>query len=568
MPRLHLSLRTTISLMAAVFVLLSVGAVFAVVTWQLEEDVVETASDRQDAAIRMVAAFVGTLVPGASVEWSDDGDVGKVTVPAVPDFADHAGIDQVAATAGSRATLFAYDAGRDDFRRVTTSIRKPDGSRAVGTYLGHDSAAFAAVRAGQRFTGLADILGAPHYTVYQPMFGPDGRVAGILFAGVDRADVTASANGVIVRMAAVALLILLVLLPAAFLAARRLVRPIPRLAAVMKRFAADEFAMEIPFMDRRTELGDMARAVAVFRDASVDRHRLMEEQAVQATLQEGRRQEVEAAIARFREDTSVAVAAVAAEMEALRLTAQTVDSASQQTSAGVEAAASASGEAAGNVESVAGAAEELASSIHEISSQVGRTSTVVEEAAATTADASAKIETLAISAAKIGEVVTLIQTIAAQTNLLALNATIEAARAGEAGRGFAVVAAEVKSLATQTATATEEISAQIASIQADTDNAVQAIRDITEKMTAVNGFTAAIAAAVEQQGAATAEISKSIAHASEGTRKVDLSVGSVARAAVETTRAAGEVETTSREVAAHSEALGRSIDAFLVSVAA
>ena len=79
-----------------------------------------------------------------------------------------------------------------------------------------------------------------------------------------------------------------------------------------------------------------------------------------------------------------------------------------------------------------------------------------------------RVGELSKAASRIGDVVELINTIAGQTNLLALNATIEAARAGEAGRGFAVVASEVKALAEQTAKATGEIGQQIAGIQAAT----------------------------------------------------------------------------------------------------
>ena len=145
-----------------------------------------------------------------------------------------------------------------------------------------------------------------------------------------------------------------------------------------------------------------------------------------------------------------------------------------------------------------------------------------------------RVNALSQAASRIGDVVELINTIAGQTNLLALNATIEAARAGEAGRGFAVVASEVKALAEQTAKATGEIGAQVAGIQAATQESVSAIQEIGGTIERLSEVAAAIAAAVEEQGAATQEISRNVQQASVGTQEVSSNITDVQRGAIET----------------------------------
>jgi len=89
-----------------------------------------------------------------------------------------------------------------------------------------------------------------------------------------------------------------------------------------------------------------------------------------------------------------------------------------------------------NVQAVASATEELSSSVNEISRQVQESARMASEAVGQARTTNDRVGELSKAAARIGDVVELINTIAGQTNLLALNATIEAARAGEAGRGL------------------------------------------------------------------------------------------------------------------------------------
>ncbi len=93
-----------------------------------------------------------------------------------------AAVDHARQIANVTATLFVRRG--DEFVRVATNVTKPDGTRAVGTKLAHASPAYAAIRRGETFWGLAEILGAEYLTVYEPMRDAQGTVVGIWYVGV------------------------------------------------------------------------------------------------------------------------------------------------------------------------------------------------------------------------------------------------------------------------------------------------------------------------------------------------------------------------------------------------
>ncbi len=87
----------------------------------------------------------------------------RITVPRLPEPGDHRLIDDVSRISGGTATIFTYDPAKDDFIRITTSVKKPDGTRAVGTPLGQQSAAYAPLKQGRIFRGKR-ISSAPPIT--------------------------------------------------------------------------------------------------------------------------------------------------------------------------------------------------------------------------------------------------------------------------------------------------------------------------------------------------------------------------------------------------------------------
>ncbi|MQX36671.1 methyl-accepting chemotaxis protein [Roseospira navarrensis] len=315
-------------------------------------------------------------------------------------------------------------------------------------------------------------------------------------------------------LAALVVLALIVLM-----LSRMLSRPLRSMTNTMERLADNDLTVDVPGLQRKDEIGEMAGAVQVFKDNGIKLKEMAAEQEVMHRRNARRvKAEMFALTNALEEEVNSAIALVKTQADAMHGAALEMSQSVSQTESQSDAASGASREAAGSVDAVAAAAEEMASSISEISRQVSSSAETAHKAMAQAETTNERIQGLNRAANEIGEVVDLINDIAKQTNLLALNATIEAARAGEAGKGFAVVANEVKTLANQTAKATEDIGTQIAAIQKATEEAVSAIGDISRVINEINEITTAVSAAVEEQTAATGEISQNAQMAAQNTQ--------------------------------------------------
>ncbi|TNC12399.1 HAMP domain-containing protein [Methylobacterium terricola] len=314
---------------------------------------------------------------------------------------------------------------------------------------------------------------------------------------------------------------------AALLIARSVSRPLVRLVADADRLAAGDIAVRFVGLERRDEVGAVARAVAGFRDGMVERARLAASNAEQDRLLErGRR--VEAHIRAFEEAVHGALDQVDATVGAMAGSADRLGTVTRDMALEAEGAAGTSERTRSHVAGVAQAAADLTRAVAAVGRQTEETVARVTQANAQVSAADGAVAGLAGAAQRIGDVVAMIAGVAGQTNLLALNATIEAARAGEAGRGFAVVAAEVKDLASQTARATEEITRQVAGIQSATAGAVAVIRGIGGAVDAIEAIAGETARAVAEQQRAADRIGRSAEAAAGLTAETDRSIDGTA----------------------------------------
>jgi methyl-accepting chemotaxis protein len=349
---------------------------------------------------------------------------------------------------------------------------------------------------------------------------------------------------------------------------RRVARPMAEITARMRAVARGDLSGTIPFERRQDEIGDLARALGVFRDNAAAKARTEAAQEGEYARRAQRERAIEGEIAGFERSVSGLLAALVDAASDMRSTSQSMSTTATETGRQASSVNTAAKEASANVQTVAAASEELYTSIAEISRQVSEAARIAGDAVHQAQASDKTVKGLAEVAQRIGEVVKLITDIASQTNLLALNATIEAARAGDAGKGFAVVASEVKSLAAQTARATEDISAQVSAIQGATGNAVEAISAIGSIIGHVNEISTSIASAVEEQGAATKEITRNTQEAARSTQEVFTNIAGVSEGAGTTEAAANHVLASADKLGATSEHLRREVDAFLAAIRA
>jgi methyl-accepting chemotaxis protein len=389
--------------------------------------------------------------------------------------------------------------GRAGFEPETAAAVEKAVVRHVAAVQGWMAEQGKAVLARDRLVGAYDLI--------EPVTASIDHIA---IEGLAAADADLSASRAQTRTALI--LTILAALAAALVlgvvTARSILGPLGRLKGAMDAVAAGDNGAAVSDVERRDEIGDMARAVVVFRDRGAERDRLSQAQVDDAAARARRAEAIGAAVRRFDAAAKEALRTMRAGADDLGGASAGLDRAASSVGDGADRAQAAVENAGRDITAAGGATEELAASIAEIAARTETSSRVASTAVEQTRRTADKLGDFADLARRIGAVVGLIRDIAEQTNLLALNATIEAARAGEAGRGFAVVAGEVKALAGQTARATGEIAAHVDAIRSVSDDAVSAIGSVGKTIDEMASIAEAVARAMAEQSGAVGSIAE------------------------------------------------------------
>ncbi len=453
-------------------------------------------------------------------------------------------VDEIKTLIGGEVTIFRGDT------RVATTLRGPEGARAVGTRLQAEPVIETVLRRGLPYRGEADVLGRPFFVAYDPIKGPDGTVLGALFVGTLQDHFYAPVRAFQSRALVTGTLITAAVAAALFWATRRLFKPLDGLRGALERLAVNDNQVEIPGLSRSDDIGGMARAIDALKTSANDRIRAETEvvairaradrdqhtltaQLADAARQQGRVVNVLGSkLARVSEgDLSSAIEepfdadneALRGDFNAalakLRTLLMAVANNTAKIRSGTGEISSAADDLSRRTEQQAASLEETAAALDEITATVKKTAQGASQANAAVLKAKAGAEDsgrvvrqaveamtgIETSSAQITQIIGVIDEIAFQTNLLALNAGVEAARAGDAGRGFAVVASEVRALAQRSAEAAKEIKALIAASRGQVERGVDLVGRTGASLDAIVAQVSEIALAVAEIAASAQE---------------------------------------------------------------
>ncbi len=306
----NIKLTTMIAMLVISAIIVSVLVVTAAIYLNLSASTRATAFSEQNTNLKTAATIVQGSLPGAEVTWSEAGDIAEIRTWAMPrQFLNHDIVDSIARITGEAATIFGWDEASQDFVRMTTTIVGEDGERIVGTPLGQTSPAYARILEGQPYFGEANIAGKPYYTAYQPIFDQTNKPVGIVFVGIDKAAIETVVYDALKMLLVVGLVTLAVLGSLGYLLSRMMMGPVPRLAQTMKTVAQGNYQAEVPYVDRGNEVGEMARAVEVFRENGLTMSQMTEEERAASVRRRVERTDMMVALqAAFGEVVDAAIA--------------------------------------------------------------------------------------------------------------------------------------------------------------------------------------------------------------------------------------------------------------------
>ncbi|MDR3456482.1 MAG: methyl-accepting chemotaxis protein [Verrucomicrobiae bacterium] len=515
-------------------------------------------------------------------------------------------VDDAKHFTGAEATIFQRMNDAGDMLRVCTTVIKPDGQRAVGSYIpaidpnGSPNAVVKTVLGGDTYHGRALVVNAWHNTVYEPLWdAAHQKVIGMFFVGVNMTDATRSARDSILKVTLGKGGYVYVLggkgdLRGHYIISHNGAKDGTNVWETMDA-KGNLVIQNIVNQALATTAGDAKMIDYQWNDPG---NPMPREKFAAVTYFEpwdwvigtsGYYDEFMEAQAATTNNLNqmlwvmILVAVVLLLMallasfliagsinrpiqrvsEVLDISADQTASAANQVSLASQTLAEGASEQAASLEESSASLEEMASMTQRNTdnamkaNELTRATRAVAERGSTDMEAmSAAMQSIKVSSDDIAKIIKTIDEIAFQTNILALNAAVEAARAGEAGMGFAVVADEVRNLAQRSAQAAKETAAKIESA---IDKSAKGV-EISGKIAAV---LTEIVSQVRQVDELVAGVSGASREQTQGITQINLAVSQMDQVTQSNAATAEESAAAAEELNAQAITMKQSVEELL-----
>ncbi len=407
-----------------------------------------------------------------------------------------------------------------------------NGKRVAGTKLSSQVSS-TVLQEGKSFVGEADIGGTKYLCSYVPLKDENGKISGVFFAGILKAEVGHQLSVVVGTVVVVGLVIIIISgVFIIFYLRKRVSMPLKGITEAAKRLEVGDFGLSSneqidTGIRSNDEFGELSRIFG--STVNCLRDHIGEITEILGAIAKG--DLTHNAVQDYQGDFQFIKGSLDSILEGLNMTLSQIVTSAGQVADGSDQVSTSSQSLSQGATEQASSVQEISATITDISGNARQTSAAASEAGGYVNQAGAQLETsmeyvkelnvamenISVSSKKISVIIATIENIAFQTNILALNAAVEAARAGAAGKGFAVVADEVGNLAAKSdeaAKATKELIESSIAAVTEGGNVVDRVTKSLEKTSQIAGNVTTkmtdVVEAVDKQTLAISQVTEGI----------------------------------------------------------
>lgn len=277
----NVSLRLIISALVVTAVLGAVAALATGIYFSVSGNVVAQGRAQAQAALRTAATvFVGSA-DGYEVHWTAEGALDRIAVWGLLPYRDHSLVEAISRVTGAETSIYTVDRESGGLVVGTTTLTDSAARPAIGDMLDPAGPVLEALAQNRPYSAEENILGGRYFTAYKQIVR-DSEIVGVLLVALPLAQVEQSLSDVIDIVLKISAAVTVVFGGLGYLASLLITRPIPRLVKTMRQIAGGNYQEPVPYTARTNEIGEIAKAVEIFRHNGITMVAMTAEEAANA----------------------------------------------------------------------------------------------------------------------------------------------------------------------------------------------------------------------------------------------------------------------------------------------